>query len=108
MIDWGSNVVNGQLVPQAPSSAFFPLTLGAQYRGPGMWPRQGTYQVPPVIPSPAMAPQMAPSALGTGPSGNVQGGSSLFHPTQGVIVFGFGSLVLGLFMLHYIHYGAGS
>lgn len=104
MIDWGSNVVNGQLVPQPPSSAFFPLTFGAQYRGPGMWPRQGTYQVPPVTPSPAMAPQIAPSAMGQG--GLPSGGGNVWHPTQGTIVFGFGSLVLGLFMLHYIHYGA--
>jgi len=107
MIDWGSNVVNGQLVPQPPSSAFFPLTMGAQYRGPGMWPRQGTYQVPPVTPTPALASQMGQSALGNGGSPDLTGGgASLFHPTKNTIIFGFGSLVLGLFMLHYIHYGA--
>lgn len=107
MIDWGSNVVNGQLVPQPPSSAFFPLTMGAQYRGPGMYPRQGTYQVPPVTPTPAMQPMMGQSALGTGGQPDMSGNaSSLFHPTKGVIMFGFGSLVVGLFMLHYIHYGA--
>lgn len=105
MISWGSDVVNGQLVPSAPASAFFPLSMGAQYGAPGRYPRQGTYQVPPVTPNPAMAAQMAPSALGTAPDINVNAGS-LFHPTRGTIVFGFGSLVLGLFMLHYIHYGA--
>lgn len=106
MIDWGSNVVNGQLVPQAPTSAFFPLTMGAQYRGPGMWPRQGTYQVPPVVPSPANAPQIAPSSMGRGPdTGDSSSGS--FHPTRGTILFAFGALVVGLFMLRYIHYGAG-
>ncbi len=106
MIDWGSNVVNGQLVPQPPSSAFFPLTMGAQYRGPGMWPRQGTYQVPPVIPNQRDASQMSPNATGDATYASQTQAANAFHPTQGTIIFGFGSLVLGLFMLHYIHYGS--
>lgn len=106
MIDWGSNVVNGQLVPQAPTSAFFPLTMGAQYRGPGMWPRQGTFQVPPVIPNAGMASQMSPNATGGGDTFASQTQArNAFHPTQGTVLFAFGALVLGLFMLRYIHYG---
>lgn len=107
MIDWGSNAVNGQLVPQAPSSAFFPLTMGAQYRGPGMWPRQGSYQVPPVIPNRQMASQMSPNATGGDDThASMSQSANAFHPTQGTILFGFGALIAGLFMLNYIHYGA--
>ncbi len=109
-IPWGSNVVNGQLIPQAPSSAFWPTTMGSQVRGPGFWPRQGTWQVPPVVPNPAMAPYMAPSAgiAGQSSSGNASATSSNpFHPTQGTIIFALGALFLGIFMLRYIHYGKG-
>jgi hypothetical protein len=107
LIDWGSNAVNGQLVPQAPTSAFFPLTLGAQYRGPGMWPRQGTYQVPPVIPSPGILGGTSPNATGAiDPSTGGLSIGSPWHPTQGTIVFALGALILGLFGLHFIHYGA--
>lgn len=110
-INWGSNTVNGQLVPQPPSSAFFPLTMGAQYRGPGYWPRQGSYQVPPVVPSAAMAAQMSPNSQGSGTAqGSVTTGppmssASPWHPFNGTIMFAVGALVLGLFALHYIHYG---
>ncbi len=100
---WGSDAVNGQLVPRAPSSAFFPLVLSAQYTGPGYWPRQGSYQVPPVMPNPSAAGVMAPSALGSGPGGGAVS-SSPYHPTQGTIIFAFGALVVGLFLLNYVHW----
>lgn len=103
MIDWGSNVVNGTLVPQPPTSAFFPLTMGAQYRGPGYWPRQGSYQVPPVPPNIANAGNMSPNTTGSVSPGVTMGNP--YHPTQGTILFAFFALVLGLFGLHYIHYG---
>lgn len=101
-ITWGSSEVNGQLVAQPPSSAFFPLDMGAQYRGPGYYPRQGSYQVPPVVPSPNLGPQPVGSA---GTAQQVDN-SNPWHPTQGTIIFGFLALVVGLFGLHYIHYGA--
>lgn len=106
-INWGSNVVNGQLVPQAPSSAFFPLYMGHQYVNP-KWPTQQPYGVPPVIPSPAQGPGMPPGSQPIAPTqaGNVSG-AGLWHPTRGTLVFGFFALVVGLFMLHYIHYGGG-
>jgi hypothetical protein len=104
MIDWGSNVVNGQLVPQAPTSAFYPLTMGAQFRGPGFSPRMGTWQVPPVVPAPLAGNAPNPGAQDYSYSAMA---SNPFHPTQGTILFGFGALVLGLFMLRYIHYGKG-
>lgn len=106
-INWGSNVVNGQLVPQAPTSAFFPLYMGTQYTGP-KWATQQPYNVPPVIPSPAMAP--APGSTGAiapTQAGNYTGGVGAWHPTKGTLAFGFLALVAGIFMLHYIHYGGG-
>lgn len=102
-INWGSNVVNGQLVPQAPTSAFFPLFMGAQYVNP-KWPSAQPYGVPPVIPSTTIggisAPASSPAPTKAGASS-----ASLFHPTRGTIFFGLGALIVGLFMLHYIHYG---
>lgn len=108
-INWGSNAVNGQLVPQAPSSAFFPLTMGNTLTAP-RWGTQQAYGVPPVIPSPAMAPSMPPGSQPIAPTqaGNASGSTaSLWHPTQGTIVFGLFALIAGIFMLHYVHYGNG-
>jgi hypothetical protein len=103
-INWGSNVVNGQLVPQAPTSAFFPRYMGAQYVNP-KWPTQQPYGVPPTIPSPALSPADQPVIAPT-QAGNISS-SSAWHPTKGTLVFGFFALVLGLFALNYIHYGNG-
>jgi len=81
--------------------------MGAQYRGPGMSPRMGTWQVPPVLGSPASGttlPNQMPSAAANDIG---YGGGNPWHPTQGTILFGLGALIVGLFMLRYIHYGAG-
>jgi len=103
-INWGSNVVNGQLVPQAPTSAFFPTYMGAQYVNP-KWPSAFPYGVPPVVPSTTIggisSPMSAPAPTQAGATNK----SGLFHPTRGTIFFGLGALIIGLFMLHYIHYG---
>jgi hypothetical protein len=107
LIPWGSNIVNGQLVPQAPSSAFYPTFLGSQARGPGYWPRQGTWQVPPVMPNSTMASQMSPNSGATASASTQAGTANPWHPTKGNIVFSFGALIIGLFMLQYIHYGKG-
>lgn len=104
---WGSDAVNGQLVPRVPASAVYPVVYSPQYSGPGFWPRQGSWQVPPVVSNPAMAARMAPS---TGSSSyptvvtQTDETGNPFHPTKGTIVFGFGALVLGLFLLRYIHW----
>jgi hypothetical protein len=114
-VQWGSNAVNGQLVPQAPSSAFFPTYMGSTYVNP-KWPSTAPFQVPPVVPSANQSPvgggyngfgmgEATPGVVSTqanAPSGNP------WHPTQGTIAFGFFALVAGLFMLHYIHYSGGS
>ena len=108
---WGSDVVNGQIVPRAPSSAFFPLVFSAQYTGPGFYPKQGTYQVPPVLPSAYLRnANIAPGQYGTavpsaGYSGNTPSMGNPFHPTRSAVIFAFIALVGGLFMLKYIHWG---
>lgn len=109
---WGSDTVNGQLVPRTPASAIFPLTFSAAYTGPGIWPKQGTYQVPPVTPGAFQTSTGAPGQYG--PAAMVSGGGGLptwssetgnpWHPTKSPLLFAFGFLVLGLFMLHYIHW----
>jgi hypothetical protein len=105
-VNWGSNVVNGQLVTQAPSSAFYPLFMGAQYVNP-KWSSQQPYGVPPVIPSPAMSNRPPMNTVAPTQAGAMNSNSSPWHPTRGTIVFGLGALILGIFMLHYIHYGHG-
>lgn len=118
-VSWGSDVVNGQLVPRAPASAIFPLVLSAEYTGPGMWPKQGTYQVPPVVPGAYQQAVAAPGQMGnaSGAGGMAIAGSGSsaptnasstgnpWHPTKGVIVFGFAFLAISLFALKYIHWG---
>jgi hypothetical protein len=103
---WGSDTVNGQLVPRAPSSAFFPLTFSSIFTGPAIYPKQGTYQVPPVMPNAMLQATGAPGQWGsaiTTPS-NVSESGSPWHPTKSPLLFAFGALVLGLFMLKYIHW----
>jgi hypothetical protein len=104
-INWGSNVVNGALVPQAPSSAFFPSYMGAQYVNP-KWPSSAPFMVPPVMPSASQSP-VGNNPVIPGQSAGTPDMSNPWHPTRGTIIFGFGALVVGLFMLHYIHYGGG-
>jgi hypothetical protein len=115
-ISWGSDAVNGQLVPRTPASAFYPLVFSAEYTGPGVWPKQGTYQVPPVVPGAYQQAVGAPGAMGTAAgSPMVQAGTGTtptnastsgnpWHPTKGIIVFAFAFLVLSLFGLQYIHW----
>jgi hypothetical protein len=113
-VSWGSDTVNGQLVPRYPASAVFPLVFSAQYTGPGMWPKQGTYQVPPVLPSVQGRYQSAPGSYGNASAPNVITGpafptvssetGNVFHPTKSPLVFGLLFLVVGILMLHHIHW----
>lgn len=108
---WGSDSVNGQLVPRAVSSAFFPLVFSGQYTGPGFYPKQGTYQVPPVLPSAysqnanLAAGQFGSAVPNAGNGLTPSSGGSPFHPTQSAVIFAFIALAGGLFMLKYIHWG---
>jgi hypothetical protein len=112
-VAWGSDTVNGQLVPRAPASAFYPLTFSALYTGPGIWPKQGTYQVPPQLPAPYIRNTAAPGQFGNAtpmsgsysnmPTATSETGNP-WHPTKSPLLFAFAFLVIGLFMLHYIHW----
>ncbi len=109
MIGYSSTVVNGQLVPIAPKAGFSPIAFGPAFTGPAMWPRQGVYNVPPVLPSAGLQASMAPGAYGaspgqyplptqTGPNG------SPWHLTKSPVLWGVGFLAAGLGMLHFIHF----
>jgi hypothetical protein len=109
---WGSDQVNGQLVPRVPSSAVFPLVFSAAYTGPAMYPKQGTYQVPPVLPAAYLQNSQAAGQFGPATPMPTGGGlptamsetGNPYHPTKSPLLFAFMFLVLGLFMLHYIHW----
>lgn len=111
-IGYESVAVNDQLVNVAPGQAYAPLTFGAAYTGPGFWPRNGVFNVPPVVPSPVDQAGMAPTQLGSGgnyggtvPMPTVAGPSgSAFHPTKSPLWWGLGMFVVGVLMLQYIHY----
>ena len=111
-IGYESAAVNDQLVNVAPGQAYSPLAYGASLSGPGFWPRNGVFNTPPVVPSPADQASMAPTQLGSGAN---YGGSiplptmasasgNPFHLAKGNVVWGVGFLVVGMLMLMYIHY----
>lgn len=106
MLGYESQVVNGQLVNVAPLQAFNPLTFGQAYTGPGMWPRQGVYNVPPVMPSAALQGSMAPGAYGAPyPAPTSAGtGSSPWSIKKSPLWWGLGFLIVGILMLQHIHY----
>ncbi len=88
-LGYESEVVNGQLVNVAPKAAYDPLIFGQMFATGGMWPRQGVYNVPPVLPS-------FPSA--TSERGNP------FHLTKSPLWWALGFLVFSLAMLHFVHF----
>lgn len=107
-IGYSSAVVNSQLVNIIPRAAYDPLIFGAEYATGGMWPRQGVYNVPPVLPSPELQAEMAPGAYGaTGtypyPTATDEQGSP-FHPTKSPLWWALGFLALSLVLLTFIHY----
>lgn len=107
MLGYSTQQVNSQLVNVAPGAAFDPIIFGTAYTGPGMWPRQGVYNVPPVMPSGSLAGSMAPAAYGYSgypiPTAASEKGNFL-HPTKSPFWFALGFLAVGLLMLQYIHY----
>lgn len=107
MLGYESQVVNGQLVNVAPKAGYDPIIFGQSYTGPSYWPRQGVYNVPPMLPSGELQGSMAPQAYGyTGmpvPTMTSEKGSAL-HITKGPVVFGLLFLIVGVLMLQHIHY----
>ncbi len=106
--------INSQLLNVAPSQAFSPLTYGAAYTGPGFWPRNGVYNVPPVTPSPGTTGQGGTTTTGlTASNGSpsptagaltASGGANYFHMGKSPLVWALLFLGLSLLMLHKIHY----
>jgi hypothetical protein len=111
-----SQVVNGQLVPVAPGQGYAPLTFGAQYTGPGYWPRNGVFNVPPVLPSPGSTGQGGTTVTGltmangtpspTAGAVSSSGNANYLHPTKSPVLWALGFLAFGLFMLHKVHFRA--
>jgi hypothetical protein len=107
-LGYSSAVVNGQMVNIAERAAYDPLIFGQAYTGPGMWQRQGVYNVPPVLPSPTLQASMAPTAYGaTGtypfPTATGPGGSP-FHMTKSPLPWALAFLIAGLALLHFVVY----
>ena len=107
-LGYESEVVNGQLVNVAPKAAYDPLIFGQMFATGGMWPRQGVYNVPPVLPSAEAQANMAPEAFGaTGtypfPSATSERGNP-FHLTKSPLWWALGFLVFSLAMLHFVHF----
>lgn len=106
-LGYTSQVINGQLVNVAPSQAFNPLTFGQAYTGPAMWPRQGVYNVPPILPSAALQTSMAPQAYGAGgfpfPTAMSESGNP-YHLTKSPLWWALGFLAAGLLLLQHVHF----
>lgn len=105
-IGYGSAAVNAQLVPIPVKSAFDPLTFGQAYTGPAYWPRQGVYNVPPVLPAGSLQSSMAPASYGgiqPIPTASSMTGN-YFHPTKSPLIFALVFLFAGILMLQHIHY----
>jgi hypothetical protein len=112
MIGYESQAVNDQLVNVAPGQAYAPTTFGAAYTGPGFWPRNGVFNVPPVVPSPSDQGGMSPTQIGSG--GNYGGSIPMptvssetgnpFHLTKSPLVWAILMFVVGILMLQFIHY----
>lgn len=107
MLGYETAVVNGQMVNTAPSAGYNPIIFGQAYTGPAYWPRQGVYNVPPVMPSGALQGSMAPAQYGfTGfpvPTATDENGSP-FSPTKSPLWMGLIFLIGGILMLQHIHY----
>lgn len=107
MLGYQSAVVNGQLVNVAPKAGYDPLIFGQAYTGPAYWPRQGVYNVPPVLPSAGLQGSMAPATYGyTGmpiPTATNENGS-VWSFTKAPVIMGLLFLFAGILMLQHIHY----
>ena len=112
MIGYESQVVNGQLINVAPGQGYNPLTFGAMYTGPGMWPRNGVYNVPPVTPSPGTweGSDMTSGSAGGGQphptAGSItkNGNTNYFSPTKSPLIWALLFLGGGLALLNWVHY----
>jgi hypothetical protein len=111
MLGYESEVVNGQLVNVAPAPAYDPIIWGPAYVGPNGWPRQGVYNVPPVMPSPELQQTMAPGSYGATAPSTVPFPTAMsekgnpFHLTKSPVIWVIVLLIFSLAMLQYVHFG---
>jgi len=104
MLGYETSVVNGQMVNIAPGAGYDPIIFGQAYTGPSYWPRQGVYNVPPVLPSGALQSSMAPASYGYTGTPLPSAGSNPFSPTKSPLWMALGFLIVGILMLQHIHY----
>lgn len=109
MLGYTSMGVNDQLVNVAPNQAFDPLTFGQAYTGPARWPRQGVYNVPPVLPSASLRSNMPPELYGSSyaDTSAMSETGNPFSVKKSPLWWALGFLIVGMLMLQYVHYGKG-
>jgi hypothetical protein len=117
-IGYGSVAVNDQLVPLPVQSAYNPWSFGPVYTGPAYWPRQGVYNVPPIITPGSLAAAsgaaVTPGGFAGGMTHDGLGSPTMptqvsptggtMHPKYSPVLWAIGFLAIGLLMLHHIHY----
>jgi hypothetical protein len=110
MLGYETEVVNGVMVNVAPRAAYDPLVFAGAYSGPG-WPRQGVYDVPPVIPSADSSSGYAwsnPTGMGSGNAGSYPTATdekgSPFSLTKSPLWWALGAVIGSLLFLHYVVY----
>lgn len=101
-IGYTSAVINSQLVNVAPLAAYNPLVFAGAYSGPA-WPRQGVYDVPPVMPSAEMTFGQTGGSVGTFPTATDESGSP-FSIKKSPLWWALGFLAASLLFLHYVVY----
>lgn len=108
MIGYGSAAVNDQLIPVPVRAAYDPIMFGGAYTGIS-YPRNGVWNVPPVVPNGAVAgggAGLAPSTPTTAnpaPTAMSPSGNPL-HPKYSPVLWALGFLVLALILLHKVHW----
>jgi hypothetical protein len=106
-LGYESEIVNGQLINVAPLAAFNPLVIGGAYAAPASWPRQGVWDVPPVMPS---AAEQVSSTYGGFANGTTQyptatdANGSPFSIKSSPLWWAVGGIVACLLFLHYVVY----
>jgi hypothetical protein len=107
MLGYESQAVNGQLVNVAPKAGYDPIIFGSAYVGPAYWPRQGVYNVPPVMPSGSIQQSQAPGSFGYSgfsvPTATDETGSP-FNFKKSPLWMALIFLIVGVLMIQHIHY----
>jgi hypothetical protein len=100
-LGYESAVINGQLINIPPMAGYDPLIFGGAFTGPA-WPRQGVWDVPPVIPSAATA-DYGLGGTGSYPTATDENGSP-WSVTKSPVLWVLGFLAAALLFLHYVVY----